>query len=100
MSWEALEAVFAGRPHVEDGAAAFRAQFTDEEWAFLVELPEVMAAYRGAFTIGRERSAGRVPSHYTGSTVCRSCGPVAIWAGAPAEVLGCPWCLSRAGGAP
>lgn len=94
MSWEALEAVFAGRPQVEDAAAAFRAQFTDEDWAFLVELPEVMAAYRLAFTIGRERAAGRIPEHYTARTVCRNCGPVAIWEGAPAEVLGCPWCHS------
>lgn len=98
MRWAALEAVFAGRPLAEDGAAAFRAQFTEEEWDFLAEQPEVLEAYRLAFAIGRERAARRSPGHYTSRTVCRHCGPGAIWHGAPAWVTGCPWCLTKGGG--
>ena len=100
MSLAELDALFAG-PHPAGGsdrAAEFRAQFTAAEWAALQRRPDILAALRLAFEFDQQRVAGIVPGHYTGRTVCQHCGPVWIWAGAPAQVLGCPWCVSRGGG--
>jgi len=48
----------------------------------------------------RMRETGTVPAHYIAITICAGCGPVPIFEGAPATVLGCPWCLNRAAGRP
>lgn len=101
MTWETLEKVFAGRSNATDvdtELRPLRAQFTDEEWAWLSERPEVLTAHRQAMATDRERAAGRVPASYTSRCVCRGCGTVPIWPGAPTYVLGCPWCHVRAGG--
>jgi hypothetical protein len=36
---------------------------------------------------------GRKPAHYTQAAYCEHCGPVYLFEGAPARVLGCPWCF-------
>ena len=42
---------------------------------------------------------GIVPPGWTQASYCHHCGPVKLWQGAPATVLGCPWChVRRAGG--
>lgn len=42
---------------------------------------------------------GIAPAGWTQPSLCRRCGPVKLWAGAPLRVLGCPWChVRRAGG--
>jgi hypothetical protein len=101
MTWETLEEVFAGRSKATEVATelqVLRARLTAEEWSWLSERQEVLTAYRLALATGRERAAGRVPVSYASHCVCRGCGPVPIWPGAPAYVLGCPWCHVRAGG--
>jgi hypothetical protein len=42
------------------------------------------------------REQGYVPNTYVATSRCARCGNVPIWAGAPANVLGCPWCLVSA----
>ena len=49
MSWDTLEAVFSGRTPAADDAAALRARFSAEEWAWLSGRPDVLEAYRLAF---------------------------------------------------
>ncbi|WP_297926382.1 hypothetical protein [Metallibacterium sp.] len=42
---------------------------------------------------------GIAPPGWTQPSHCHHCGPVSLWPGAPATVLGCPWChVRRAGG--
>lgn len=53
-----------------------------------------------AIEIRRMRERGEIPEHYTAVTVCRHCGPVPIFPGAPGEVEGCPWCFNRTSGRP
>jgi len=60
----------------------------------------VLVAYAQLAETTRDRDAGRVPAHYTAVTECRRCGPVPIFPGCPAEVLGCPWCHNRRRGLP
>ena len=101
MTWETLEEVFAGRSKATDVAPelrTLRGRLTAEEWALMSQHPEVLTAYRLALATGQERVAGRVPVSYTSHCVCRGCGTVPIWPGAPTYVLGCPWCHVRAGG--
>ena len=43
----------------------------------------------------RGMEQGRVPRDWTQPASCRRCGPVLLWPGAPAHVLGCPWCRIR-----
>ena len=57
-------------------------------------------AVRGSLEVFEMRSRGEVPSNYTAVTKCLRCGPVPIWEGAPAEMLGCPWCFNRREGWP
>lgn len=68
--------------------------------AVLAEGPEVLRAYAEAVAERKQRERGEVPANYTARTVCRGCGPVPIFEGAPGEVLGCPWCWNRLAGKP
>ena len=61
---------------------------------------EEAAAIAYCERVARDRAAGRVPGSYTATTHCRGCGTVHIFAGAPARVDACPWCLNRAKGLP
>jgi len=81
-------------------APGFREQFTPRQWAALDRNPAILQALRLAHAFGLTRAAGLAPDHYTGQTVCQSCGPVPIWEGAPASVQGCPWCTNRIEGLP
>ena len=100
MSLDQLASLFAPPPAPEPEPDHFREQFNSEEWAWLQSHPDALEAYRLAFGTRQQREAGMVPPTYTGATVCKGCGPVAIWPGAPAHVQGCPWCMNRASGRP
>lgn len=76
-------------------ASPFRAHWSAAEWAELEADAALMAAARLAFEFAEQRRAGIAPAHYTAETTCARCGPVPIWQGAPARVLGCPWCSVR-----
>lgn len=97
MSFESLDSLFTQPAPLPD---SFHAQFAPEEWAALEAAPSLLAAYRRADEVRRIREAGQIPDGYTAQTRCDGCGPVPIWSGAPAQVLGCPWCLERAQGRP
>ncbi len=58
------------------------------------------AGLRHMIEVREMRERGIAPRHYVAQTVCRHCGPVPIFPGAPARVEGCPWCLNRAAGRP
>ncbi|MFM8442465.1 MAG: hypothetical protein ACKN9W_03865 [Methylococcus sp.] len=104
MSLQALVELFAPptppTPAEPTEAPGFREQFTARQWAAMERHPEILEALRLAHAFGLLRAAGIAPDHYTGQTVCRSCGPVPIWHGAPAHVQGCPWCGNRTAGLP
>lgn len=46
----------------------------------------------------RQREQGECPPGWTEHCECAGCGPVYLWPGSPARVLGCPWCFNRAEG--
>ena len=101
MSLETLSELFtAPAPEPQPEPDHLRAQFNSEEWHWLHGHPDTLAAYRLAFETRQQREAGIIPPTYTGATVCKGCGPVTIWHGAPAYVLGCPWCINRLQGRP
>ena len=94
MSLEALGSIFQA-PGMD--AAAFRAHWSAEEWAELEADAALMAAARLALEFAAQRRGGIAPAHYTATTTCARCGPVPVWPGAPARVLGCPWCAAGGG---
>lgn len=69
-----------------------------EDWAWIRADSEALASLKYAVRTKRMREHGMVPPDYTASTICRSCGPVPIFQGSPAQVDGCPWCLNRVSG--
>lgn len=60
--------------------------------------PELLECLAQAVQTRRMRERGIVPQHYTATTICARCGPVLIFAGAPARVQSCPWCFNRIAG--
>lgn len=71
----------------------------DREQLARVEIsPTELHAFCRALECSRTREAGQRPDHYTQPAFCAGCGPVWLWASSPPEVLGCPWCLTRAKG--
>lgn len=92
MSLDTLGRVFQA-PGMD--ADAFREHWSAAEWAELEADAALMAAARLAFEFDQQRRSGIAPAHYTAETICQRCGPVPIWSGAPARVLGCPWCSVR-----
>ncbi len=50
--------------------------------------------------IARLREKGMHPPSYTTTALCRGCGLVWIFQGAPARVDACPWCSNRTKGLP
>lgn len=95
MSLEALGSIFQA-PGMD--ATAFRERWSAAEWAVLEADAALMAAARLALAFAEQRRGGIAPDHHTGTTTCARCGPVPIWPGAPARVLGCPWCTVQAEG--
>lgn len=57
-------------------------------------------AYLRALLQRNARRAGRVPNGWTQPVQCEGCGPVMLWADAPAVVKACPWCWNRREGLP
>jgi len=70
------------------------------DWQEIADDPAQLQAFVESADIVLMRQQGRVPEHYTVTTVCRRCGTVPVFEGAPAEVLGCPWCFNRIRGLP
>lgn len=70
------------------------------DWPECERDPVLLDTYARSIQVRRMREAGIVPAHYTATTICAHCGPVLIFAGAPASVQSCPWCFNRAAGKP
>lgn len=75
-------------------------QLDEAERAECHERPELLEAFANALRCDLERQRGELPPHYVQACECDRCGPVLLWAGAPARVLGCPWCRNRGAGLP
>ncbi|MBS0194778.1 MAG: hypothetical protein JSR34_11080 [Proteobacteria bacterium] len=59
-----------------------------------------VVAYAHSLRVRAERWLGHVPVGWTLPSLCRGCGPVWLWLGAPSIVLACPWCWNRKDGRP
>ena len=70
------------------------------DWDEIANAPDQFKAFHHMVETHRTIRAGRVPDQFKATTVCKRCGPVPIWPGLPAEVLGCPWCFNRHDGLP
>ncbi len=71
-----------------------------EDWPEVRDAPAVLEALAHAVVTRRQREWGECPPHWTERCECAGCGPVFLWPGSPARVLGCPWCFNRAEGRP
>jgi hypothetical protein len=71
-----------------------------EDWPEVRDDPTVLQALAHAVVTRRQRERGECPPHWTERCECAGCGPVYLWPGSPARVLGCPWCFNRAEGRP
>lgn len=70
------------------------------DWPAVEDNRVLLETFARVVATRRMRESGAVPLHYTAVTVCRRCGPVWIFPGAPNLVDGCPWCFNRAKGLP
>ena len=75
-------------------------QAAGEDWPEVRDDPSVVEALAHAVITRRQRERGECPPHWTAHGECACCGPVFLWPGSPARVLGCPWCFNRAEGRP
>ena len=66
-----------------------------EDWPEVRDDPDALEALAHAVITRRQREQGERPLHWTETCECAGCGPVLLWAGSPARVLGCPWCFNR-----
>lgn len=57
-----------------------------------------LATYARMIEADADRMRGHVPKGWNQPSTCRRCGPVLLWPSAPADVLGCPWCVPRSRG--
>lgn len=87
-------------PEARDAALDQLRRAAGDDWPALVADPEQMAAFCALMACNETRRAGRRPAHWTQVSECGDCGYVWLWPGAPARVLGCPWCFNRASGLP
>ena len=69
-----------------------------EDWPGLRDDLTVLQALANAVVTRRQRERGECPPHWTEHCDYAGCGPVFLWPGSPARVLGCPWCFNRAEG--
>lgn len=74
------------------------AEAAGEDWTEVRDDPAVLQALAHAVITRRQRERGECPPHWTAHCKCAGCGPVFLWPGSPARVLGCPWCFNRAEG--
>ncbi len=70
------------------------------DWAAIEYRPDRLKVFAEMVMISEMREQGIVPDHYSATTECKRCGPVAIFEGCPSEVGGCPWCFNRRKGLP
>lgn len=56
---------------------------------------DTLGAYLRVLARGATMDAGTVPADYTQAALCKGCGPVWLWQGAPARLRDCPWCFRR-----
>jgi hypothetical protein len=75
-------------------------QEAGEDWPEVRDNPKLLQAFAHATKARRMREEGVRPPEYTQPATCPHCGPVWLWAGAPEQVLGCPWCFNRIKGLP
>lgn len=75
-------------------------QAAGEDWVRVRDDPAALEALVHAVVTRRQRERGECPPHWTAHRECAACGPVLLWSGSPARVLGCPWCFNRAEGRP
>jgi len=66
-----------------------------EDWLEVRDDAAVLEALAHAVVTRRQREQGERPPYWTETCQCAGCGPVFLWAGSPARVLGCPWCFNR-----
>lgn len=71
-----------------------------EDWPMVRGDPVVLDALAHAIVTRRQRERGECPPDWTETCECAGCGPVFLWLGSPARLLGCPWCFNRADGLP
>ena len=69
-----------------------------EDWPEVRDDPALLEALAHAVVTRRQREWGECPPHWTEHSECAGCGPVFLWPGSPARVLGCPWCFNRTEG--
>ena len=69
-------------------------QAAGSDWPHIIEEPRRLVAFADAVRTTGLLRQGKVPPHYTATTLCRHYGPVPIFEGCPAEVIGCPWCFA------
>ena len=74
-------------------SAAALALAAGDDWPEVAERPEALASLGALIRTRQQRRRGELPLHYTQPALCRTCGPVYLWAEAPRRVLACPWCL-------
>ncbi len=70
------------------------------DWPEVESDPALLETLANAVQARRMREAGKIPTHYTATTICDGCGRVPIFPGVPERVRACPWCLNRAAGKP
>ncbi len=75
-------------------------RLADPDWPAFEAYPARLKAFAEMVMISEMREQGIVPDHYSATTECKRCGPVAIFEGCPSEVGGCPWCFNRRKGLP
>ena len=71
-----------------------------EDWPEVRDDPAMLEALAHAVVTRHQRERGECPPHWTEHCECAGCGPVYLWPGSTARVLGCPWCFNRAEGRP
>ena len=87
-------------PNLHGLALAEVQEAAGEDWPEVRDDPAVLEALAHAVVTRRQRERGECPPHWTERCECAGCGPVFLWPGGPARVLGCPWCFNRAEGRP
>ena len=73
---------------------------SDKDWPQIKDDPAALETLAWSIQTRSMRELGRIPSHYTATTICVHCGLVPIFPGVGERVKGCPWCFNRVKGLP
>jgi len=82
-------------PNIHGLSLAELEEGAGEDWEEVRDDPDALEALAHAVVTRRQREQGERPAHWAEISECAGCGPVFLWAGSPARVLGCPWCFNR-----